>query len=155
MMKIIASYDPNSDNDWRVYCWEISGVLRGDSSCNKRNKWGDRRRHIRTLFYWKVGQAHVRLSWKSHSTHTCTNTYTPSWVPLLFLPPWRRGHWHGFLSLVSLTESRSLFSGLISQCRAAWTLDLCLSSSPLWHFTHLNRQGLIAQCTHTHTQTKT
>lgn len=58
-------------------------------------------------------------SGKSHSTHT------PSWVPLLFLPPWRRGPWHDFLSLVSIIESHSLFSGQSSRSKAAWIQNVC------------------------------
>lgn len=49
--------------------------------------------------------------WARVGNLTHTNTHTPSWVPLLFLPPWRRSHWHRFLSLVSIVENRSLFSG--------------------------------------------
>lgn len=103
-----------------------------------RNEW------TFTLLYWRAGQAHVRYRVEGGKSHT----YTPSWVPLLFLPPWRRGHWHDFLSLVSLIESRSLFPGQTSQPRAA-----SASTAPRPHINNLPH--LTAECTHTQTETHT
>lgn len=69
-------------------------------------------------------------SGKSRSTHT------PSWVPLLFLPPWRRGPWHDFLSLVSIIESHSLFSGQSSRSKAAWIQNVCPPQGAMRHGVH-------------------
>lgn len=120
------------------------------------NEWGSRRWPIFTYTWFiledrpSICEVEVLIA----GNHTATHTYTPSWVPLLFLPPWRRGHWHDFLSLVSLIESRSLFSGQTSQSRAAWPQNLCFySSAPLFNnLPHLNRQHLITQYTETYTR---
>lgn len=73
-----------------------------------REEWG--RKQIVTHCYTVLLRRRAstcELGWEISHTHT----HTPSWVPLPFLPPWRRSHWHRFLSLVSIVENRSLFSG--------------------------------------------
>lgn len=77
--------------------------------------------------------------------HTHTDIHTVLGTPPV-PSPWRRGHWHHFLSLVSLAEDRSLFSGHVLQSGAARKPPLCNQ------WPHLNRRHVTAASTHSHTK---
>lgn len=151
MMKIIVGCSCNSDID----CWSsLSGtaeIQSADSWCDRRNERDYRRWHT---FYAVILERRVKRMWGRRVWKR--ETHTPSWVPLLFLPPWRRGHWHNFLSLVSLVESRSLFflHRLHASRSVAWTQNLLPLHLPcITTYLTPNTRGLIAHCTHTHRHT--
>lgn len=114
-----------------------------------RNGWGNRQWHTVTLFYWRAEQAHARSSGKSHSTQTHTRTHHPGYPSCSFPPD---AEAIGTISCPlspSLRTAPSFLDKLHILEQPG--LRTSVSTAPLYNnLPHLNRQGLIAQCTHTH-----
>lgn len=96
-------------------------------------------------FYRRADRAHVRSSGKSQGRQTHTNAHIIPGTPPV-PSPWRRGHWHHFLSPVSLAQYHSLFSGQLSHSGAARKPPLC-NQLP-----HLNRRHRTAASPYNHTK---